>query len=341
MNLTGARSAPPRSPAGCGGTRPPAGRRRAREKLSVVRSQVIRSVAVRVATVAGLVGALATGCGSGPSQLGAAVIVGPQVVPSGVVQTRLDEVLSRKELLDQLTAQGITVPDISRDIVTQSVIHALAQRAAQAQQIVVTDADIEAKITNLDRPEDFPGGLPLLRERIADEIVTERLAVKQVGGLAVTVDIVGTPSRTEAESTARTLAAGGAAAEKLFAENAETAQRAYEYRAATSPEAAISPVFGTAVGGSGWFQARPGEESWIAFRVVSRRTDAPPVAPELNAVSELGKSGLAEIGIRMLQPVADEAGVRVNPRYGVWDPVSMRVLAEDQIQGGLLAPRMG
>jgi hypothetical protein len=31
-------------------------------------------------------------------------------------------------------------------------------------------------------------------------------------------------------------------------------------------------------------------------------------------------------------------GIRVNPRYGVWDPVELRIVAEDQQVGSVLPP---
>jgi hypothetical protein len=39
-----------------------------------------------------------------------------------------------------------------------------------------------------------------------------------------------------------------------------------------------------------------------------------------------------------LQPIADDLQVRVNPRYGVWDQVSLRVVPADQTAGLVLAP---
>lgn len=301
-----------------------------------------RQVVVRAVTAAVLVGALVGGCGSGPSQIGSAVIVGSQVVPTQAVEARLGQALARTEIVDQLTAQGITTPDITRDIVTQSVIHELSVRAAQENGIVVTEADIDAELVSLGGEaavlEQFLGDRATVRERVWDQAVAERLAALQVPGLAVTVDIVGVSSRSDAEDAAKIVAAGGPAADAFFAANPDTTRRAYEYRASANPDVAVSPVFGTPVGGSGWFQPVPGQESWIAYRVIDRRTDAPPVAPELDAVPQIGRSGLAEIGLRLLQPVAAQAGVRVNPRYGVWDPLSMRVLGADQVSGGLLPP---
>lgn len=307
-----------------------------------MRRQVVGGVAARVIVLAVVIGALVSGCGSGPSQVGAAAIVGQVAVPTSDVEQRLDDALSRTEIVDQLTAQGITTADITRDIVTQSVIHQLSVDAALRYGIVVTEADVDAELAALGGTdavlERFLGDVDTARERVWDQLVAEKLAEQQINGLAVTVDIAGLASRSEAESVARLFAAGGPAADAYFAENPDTSRRGYEYRASANPEVAVSAVFGTAVGGAGWFQPVPGQQSWIAFRVLDRRTDAPPVAPEVDVVQQIGRAGLAEIGLRLLQPVADEVGVRVNPRYGVWDPVAMRVVGEEQLSGGLLPP---
>lgn len=305
-----------------------------------MRRQVIRGGAVRAAAAVVVIGAMLGGCGSGPSQVGSAVIVGTAVVPSATVQARLDQTFARTDVLDRLAGQGIGGPEIARDLVTQAVLHELAARAAQAEGIVVTPADVEVELTER-------GGVatvlkqwlfdePLLRERIGDELVAERLAAKYVNGLAVTVDILGVASRMEAQDAAGVLAAGGPGVDALFAANPETSLRGFEYRASASPDVATSAVFGTPVGGTGYFQSEPGRDSWIVFHVLKRATDAPPVPLDADVVSSIGKAGLAEIGIRLLQPVAEQAGVRVNPRYGVWDPIAMRVTGKDQVTGRVL-----
>ena len=308
-----------------------------------MRRQVVRSVAVRAVAAVAVVGALLSGCGTGPSQVGAAVIVGDRAVPESEVQARLDEALARTAIRDELAAQGVQTADIARDIVTQAVLHELTTRAASAEGIVVTPPEIEAELEELgglqavEEQSLFPA--EVVRERLGDQLVAERLAAEQVNGLAVTVDILGVDSQREAEDAVQVLAEGGPAADKLFADNPETSRRGFEYRASVNPDVAVSAVFGTPVGGSGYFQPVPGQDDWVVYRVLSRRTDAPAVAPELDVVPQIGDSGLAEIGIRLLQPYADQAGVRVNPRYGVWDPVTMRVLDEDDVAGAVLPPR--
>jgi len=305
-----------------------------------VRSQVLRGRVARAATAVAVVGALLGGCGSGPSQVGSAAIVGSTAIPASDVQARLDQAFARPEIVEQLTAEGVGAPDIARDVVTQAVLHQLSVAAAQAAGIVVTPAEIDRELVKRGGVDAVLKrslfGLPLVRERIGDELIAERLAAEQIDGLAVTVDILGVPSRDEAADAAQALAAGGAAADALFVENPQTSLRGYEYRAATNPDVATTPVFGTPAGGTGYFQPVPGQDSWIVFHVVDRRLDAPRVAPQLNAVPALGQEALVTIGTRLLQPVAAEVGVRVNPRYGVWDPIAMRVLDEEQVAGAVL-----
>lgn len=281
------------------------------------------------------------GCATGPGQVGSAAIVGSTAVPASEVAARLDQALTRTEILERLTARGVGAPDIARDIVTQAVLHELSVLAAADEGIVVTPAEVDMELALRGGVDALLEGwlydLPQLRRQVGDDLIAEKLAAKQVNGLAVTVDIVGVASREEAEAAARALAAGGPDADALFADP-QTSARAFEYRASVNPEIAVEPVFGTAVGDSAYFQPVAGQDSWLAFRVLDRRLDAPAVASELDAVPSIGKQDLAEIGVRLLQPVAARAGIRVNPRYGVWDPIAMRVVDEEQVAGAVLAP---
>jgi hypothetical protein len=155
-----------------------------------------------------------------------------------------------------------------------------------------------------------------------------------VGGLEVTADLLGVASKDEAAAAAQKLAAGGPEAAALFG-NPQTSVRGMVYSGATAPNVASSAVFGTPVGDTVYFQPDPSRSSWIVFRVTGRRTDA---RSDPAAVSQISQDQLVTIGQRTLQPVADQLGVRVNPRYGVWDPIALRVVAADQVSGATLAP---
>jgi hypothetical protein len=86
------------------------------------------------------------------------------------------------------------------------------------------------------------------------------------------------------------------------------------------------------------FRPDPESANWVVFRVTDRRTD---VQSDPAALNGLGVQDLADIGRRLMQPVADEVGVRVNPRYGVWDPIQLRVVATDRRAGSILLPAQG
>jgi hypothetical protein len=292
----------------------------------------------RVLAAVAVVGAVVSGCGGGPSQVGSAVIVGSTAVPLEQVQSRLDVALGKKDAVAQLASSGVGPPDIARDVVTRTVLHDLLDRTAAADGIVVTEADVDAALAEGGGAEaaleQTLYDLPALRERVRDRIVAARHAQRVVPGLTVTADLIAATSRDDAAEKARILAAGGPEADALFAQNPDTSRRGMSYQAATSPEAASTVLFGLPPGRTAYFQPSP-QSGWIVLRVTDRRED-PNANP--SPVAALGESDLATIGERLLQPLAEQVGVRVNPRFGVWDPISMRVVPENQTDGGILPP---
>ncbi|MFC5232691.1 SurA N-terminal domain-containing protein [Pseudonocardia zijingensis] len=300
--------------------------------MSVVRMQV-----GRVAAAVAVIGAVISGCG-GPVQAGTAVFVGDEAVPIERVQTRLDAALEKKDLIAQITAQGGTTADLARSVVTRAVMHELLGRRAEEEGIVVTDAQVDAQIAENGGADALLDGslydLPALRERMRDDLVAAQLAQREVGGLAVTADLVGAASREDAEAAARALQAGGAEAEALFADP-NTSARGRTFDAISSPENASTVLFGLPVGAVVAWQPNPQQSTWIIARITDRRTDAPS---DPAAVSGISQAQLVAIGERLLQPTAEQVGIRVNPRYGVWDPVQLRIVGEDQLAGTVLPP---
>ena len=293
---------------------------------------------VRAVAVAATVGAVVSGCAGGPNQVGSAVIIGSTSVPIEQVQSRLDVALGKTGAVAQLAASGVGPPEIARDLVTRTVLHDLIARTAAAERITVSEADVDSALEQgggADAALDQTlYDLPALRERVRDRIIAARYAQKEVPGLTVTADLIAAASQDDAEQKARVVAAGGPAADALFAQNPDTSRRGMPYQAATSPEAAATVLFGLPPGRTAYFQPSP-QSGWIVLRVTDRRTE-PNADP--SAVAGLGESDLATIGERLLQPLAEQVGVRVNPRYGVWDPISLRVVPADQTDGAILPP---
>jgi hypothetical protein len=278
-------------------------------------------------------GALLSACGS-PVQAGSAVIVGDTTVPLEQVQSQVGTLLARVPA-DQ--RQQDTAPTLARDIVTNELLHTLLARAAAEQNVTVTDADVDAFIEQQGGAQTLLQNSVLdlegLRAQAHDFLVATALGRKAAPGLVVTVDLIGSSNRADAEAKARTLAAGGPAADALF-NDSRTARRGVEVAAATDTQNAGSVVFGTPVGDVVAYQPDPQQSTWNVFRVTARRTDAAPAS----APPSLSLQQLYLIGQRTLQPIADDLQVRVNPRYGVWDQVSLRVVPADQTAGLVLAP---
>jgi hypothetical protein len=297
-----------------------------------VRMRVSRVVAAVLAA-----GVLVAGCG-GPDQAGAAVIIDGDVVPLAGVQSQLETALSRPERLAELTAQGGGPADVARSIVSREVMHELLQRRAAAEGISVSDAQVDTRLEESGGVqaalESSIYDLPALRSRVRDDLIAVALAERSVGGLSVTADLVAVTSRDEAVTTAETLAAGGPVADALFG-NPQTSARGTVYDAVTAPDAAGTVLFGTPVGGVVAFQPDQRQSTWIIFKVTDRRTDAPF---DQQAVSAISSTQKVTIGERLLQPDAERLDVRVNPRYGVWDPIQLRVVAEDAVSGVILPP---
>jgi hypothetical protein len=294
----------------------------------------------RVAAAVAVIGAVVSGCG-GPIQAGTAVFVGDNAVPIERVQSQLDTALAKKDLIAQITAQGGTTADLARSIVTRAVLHDLLERRAAQDGIVVTDAQIDAYIAENGGIDALLDGSlfdqPTLRELVRDELIAAQVAQREVGGLVVTADLVAATSRADADSAAATLQAGGPQADALF-DDPRTARRDQTFTAAASPENASTVLFGVPAGSVIAFQPNPGQSQWIVARITDRRTDAPS---DPAALSGMSQSQLAAIGERLVQPTADAVGIRVNPRYGVWDPVQLRIVAEGQQAGSVLPPVAG
>jgi SurA-like protein len=291
----------------------------------------------RVLAAVVVVGAVISGCG-GPSQAGAAVIVGGEPVPLDRIQSKVDMALAKPDQIAQLEAQGFTTADLARLFVTREVLHDLLARRAGEDGIVVTDAQVDAEIAQSGGAEALVAGspfdVPTLRERVRDDLTAMQLAQREVGGLAVTADLVAATSRADADAAAAALQSGGAAADALFGDP-RTSARGTTFSAASSPDNASTVLFGVPVGAVVSFQPNPQQSTWIVARVVARRTDAPS---DPAAVSSISRSQLVAIGQRMLQPTSEEVGIRVSPRYGVWDPIQLRVVAEGQQTGTILPP---
>ncbi|MGH3788190.1 MAG: SurA N-terminal domain-containing protein [Pseudonocardiaceae bacterium] len=302
---------------------------------------VLRAAA-GVAVAALLIG----GCGSGPSQLGAAAFVDGAEIPVGQVRDQLVTVLTKEgpQARAQLTA-GRQLDDLSRKIVTLRIRHQLLDIAARRAGLTVDQARVEQLITEVGGAEAGSKGTifdaDAYRERTRDRLLMAELGRAALRNSAVTVDYTTADTRTTAKRRVEELSeAGSKGARQLIdadvraGKDAELGKRVV---AADDPIFATTPAFGVAEGTVVAFQLDD-TKPWLIM-VVKNRADrgvqASDHAPELE---QIDPAVLEAVGLRQLAQVGEDVGVRLSPRYGVWDPVSLQVVANENETSGFLAP---
>ena len=338
-----------------------------------------------VAVVAGAL--LLAGCGSGPSQVGAAAVVGDRSVSIDQVQELIDKAV-REQPYAQKLAKEHKLEVVGRAAVGQLVMHELLAEAAAKRGITPNYAQIDAQLAKdpLNGPVPVPADASTEaqavnqvvarardhREELTDTYLAQALADKTIPNLRITFDYTSvglipdprtgvTPQGPEATKAAYDLARQfaddpGAADQRIRSDvQALTAMRKQATTAGQDPDSvpgfagggnvlpaaqagtlASTPLFGSPVGSTVVMPFPGGQGAWL-IAVIRQRDDDKAVATE--KAPELDAATKTAIGMRQLQLLFGELGVRVNKRYGVWDVVSMTVAPTlDSAQGAVLSP---
>lgn len=305
--------------------------------------------------------ALVTACGSGPSQVGTALIVGNTSVSDSQVQQELNDILNSQPAAQQAQAQG-QLAQTSRSIVTTHVLHTLVARAAVREGLTVSDPQIDQLISQ-------SGGIGKVaqslgtaqsdtRDVVKDVLLEAALARKYADKLSVRFGYVVAMSRQDALTKSQQLAANPNALPAMInAANAAVAASGQQgsaggtdttfsmatylqsvaqaaQQSGQAPTENDGPIFGTPVNTVVAFQPNPSQGSaWIVALIKSR-----DVAGTGAASNSTDLATLEQIGINLLQPDASALGVRISPRYGEWNQPSMQVLAAGDQNAGVEIP---
>lgn len=294
-------------------------------------------------------GLLAAGCGTGPSQVDAAAIVGNTVIPLAQVQQNFTDVLARNPDAKDSLKQQHKMPDLTRQLVTLGVQHELVNQVSQQEGLTANEIDVTKLV-------DSQGGAAAaaknsvfdengIREHAKDQLRLIELAKKYLPGLSVTVDVTFADDRTGALDRAKKMAEGPQQEQQVIqADQAGGlhAQSGLTLKALDSPENATGPLFGTPVGTVVAYQA--GQQSqggqWVVALIRNRNTNGPVDTKAVSqSVDNISPKVLQAVGQRLLVPTADKIGVRINPRYGVWDPVSIGAAANNDQTVGVEFPQ--
>jgi TolA-binding protein len=293
----------------------------------------VRSGKLLLTAVTATVGALLAGCGSGPAQAPSAVIVGNTSVSLNTVQQRVDQVLAKEPAAQQLQQQH-KLDQVSRQVVQMAVWHELARQGAAREGIAVDEQQVSQLVDQAGGAEQASKGTiydaTTFRDRARDQLIMMDVGRKYVNRLSVTFDITQVGSRQAALDKARQLAAHpDDTGELLRADQAAGVPAATNQKltAASAPPYAL-PLFGVRPGTVVAFSPQGDNSQWIVALVRDRHIDPATPANDGSATpqdQQQDPQQLAQVGLRVLAPLADQLGVKVNPRYGVWDPVGMEV----------------
>ncbi|NHD17813.1 MULTISPECIES: SurA N-terminal domain-containing protein [unclassified Actinopolyspora] len=300
----------------------------------------MRSVIVRPRLIVALLAAaLLTGCGAQPSKAGSAAIVGDHAIPVSTVESRFDSVLqSRPRMLEQLESEN-RKDELASRIAAFTVRQELADRAARRQNLRVpeqritewierqggAEAAMSETIFTADQARSVARSLLLMRE----------LGSEQLPKVSVRFDYTSATTRAEAKSKAERMARGPEQAAELIAEDSASGSPAgegRELRAANNPRmAASTPLFAAESGTVLAFRGSGRSTRWMVARITERRiSDEQGQTPAMGSAAQLEQ----QFGARLLGLTAQRTGVELSPRYGVWDPVAVTAVPEEEQRSG-------
>lgn len=302
--------------------------------------------------------ALLAGCGSGPSQVGSALIVGSSAVSDDQVQSELKDMLASQPTVQQQLKQG-KLDQTSRALVTSHVLHVLVGRVAAQNHLTVNDEQIDQLISQQGGPAKIAAGLLTttanVHSAIKDLLLEAALTRKFSNTLTVTFGFVETASRPDAIAKAQRLAANPAALPGMVAQankaaqaaggqsggstnatfaiasylaGVQQSQQAAAAQGQTAPAENDGPVFGTPANTVVAFQPSPQTNpTWVVALIKSHNANGAPQVPagQANPADTSDLATLQQIGVSLMQPEVAQVGVRISPRYGVWDTVGMQV----------------
>jgi SurA N-terminal domain len=312
----------------------------AREKVACV------GIALRTAAGVAVAALVFGGCGLGSSQLGAAAFVDGTEISVDQVHDQLVTVLTKEgqQTRAQLAADR-QLDDLSRKIITVRIRHQLLDIAARQAGLTVDQARVDGLINDAGGAEAASKGTIFdagaYRERTMDRLLMVELGRAALRNSAVTVDYTTADTRAAAKQRVQELSeAGSKGARQMIdadvraGKEAELGKRVV---AADDPIFATTPAFGVAEGMVVAFQLDD-TKPWLIMVVKNRADRGVAASDHAPQIDQIDSTVLEAIGLRQLAGVGKDVAVRLSPRYGVWDPVSLQVVANENETSGFLAP---
>jgi hypothetical protein len=313
-----------------------------------------------VASIA-VLGSALTACASGPSQINSAVIIGDRVISVDDVQHRLDEALRVEPAAKEL-AKNRKLDLVSRGIVNQLVRHELLTEAARREALTVSEKDL-SDLTAGTGPSQDPVERAIEAGFDPHELAKDRLLLLNLGKkyadkLELTVDGAQVVSPANSQKLATDLAKKLAAVKPAQAASVLQQQASqeinpvpnlpvsvpasYSIYARNNNALDIRPLFSAPVNTVVAFPLGTGEQSstsgWFVGLIKARNDKATLQSDVAALLPQVTPDWLYGVGLHLISPLAAELGVRISPRYGIWDELAVGVAPSEGERFGVVVP---
>lgn len=279
---------------------------------------------------------MVTGCGAGPGggDIGAAAIVGGSQVSLDTVQQNITNVLADSADARKLQQQKpSTFPPIARTIVQLAVWDEATKQLAAKLGVKVSEEQVDrayaqqtssGQLPSFSNTANIPVKGDLLRGYLRDSLLWSAIGAKQVRTTAVTYDYAVTQDRNGAQALVDKVLAHPDQHAAIFkaamagaqSQDGSTQSTVNLTGSPTTTPQELAPMFAANAGSVIAFPVQQ-ENIWVIAYVQKRNDNAGDTTGGQDVSQVAGSFGQSEM-VRY----AAQAGVTLNPRFGVWEPLT-------------------
>ncbi len=273
-----------------------------------------------------VLGLLVAGCST---QATSAASVGDQAISEQSIFDRTSALAAEAQSTGESVPSAAALAELNRTQTTSAIRSRLLEVAAADRGVVVTDDQVNAAmaggaadstVSQLGTPQN------LVDQAVRDLLRLEGLvSASGASGVPITnvtarIDGVSVATRDEAVATRTQFLADPQSVDAAIAASAQPLR----------PQT-ISVLKDPTAAPTGVFNAKPGDvilypisSGYYVVRILERTVEPAVLTPDDLTSQKI--AGQFDLGALMLVPYAEQEGVTVNPRLGVWDPLTLQVV---------------
>jgi len=281
---------------------------------------------VRTVAIVGALGLAMAGCST---QATSAATVGDQVISEQAIFDRTSALAAQAESAGGSAPAPAALAELNRAQTTSAIRSRLLEVAAADRGVVITDEQVNAAMagggasdaaSQLGTPESQVDQTVRDLLRLEGLVTAAAATGVPITNVTVKVDGVSVATRDEAVATRTKFLADPQAVDAAIKASAQPLQAQ-----------SLSVLKEPTVAPTGVFNAEPGDvilypisNGYYVVRVLERTVEPAVLTAADLTPQQLG--GKFDLGALILAPYAEQAGVTVNPRLGVWDPLTLQVV---------------